>query len=667
MKPDVKDNQKPSTYVDQELEEYRSLLEPPDKYEEGFNIKTVLGALFIGFVMMPGSIYLGLVAGQNLGPAAEWVTIILFTEIARRSLTTLRKQEIYVLFYIASTLMATMGGIALPGSPFSSWIWNAYLRTSVAMKGFGIDTDIPNWAVPPANSPALLHRSLFHHDWLIPFLLLMVGIVLGKMNSYGLGYALFRMTSDVEKLPFPMAPVSTQGIIALAEASSKEESWRWRVFSMGSMIGLVFGAFYVGIPTLSGALLSKPLQLIPIPFIDLTHSTQNFMPASPTGIATDLGAVLWGMVLPFYAVVGGFIAAMATLILNPVLFHKGILKHWQPGMDTIRTVTTNQMDFYFSLGIGVALAVALIGIVSVTRGALEARKNLTLRGSWEPPEGRGDFPIWLALSLFVLSTFGYLALCHVLVPRFSLLFLLLFAFVFTPVNSYVNARMQGLTGQWVEIPFVLQGTLVLSKYKGVDIWFAPLPLHNYGGMAQHFRVVELTGTRITSIIKADLLVLPIMIVCSFIFWQFFWRLAPIPSQAYPYAQKMWHLAAFNQGLWMTATSDENSYFLKAINKDIILGGLAFGLCGYAILSWFKLPILLIYGFIRGLGSLPHGFIPEMFGALLARYYFWPKYGKKQWRLYATVLVAGYACGMGLVGMACAAIAMISKAVSQLPY
>jgi hypothetical protein len=336
-------------------------------------------------------------------------------------------------------------------------------------------------------------------------------------------------------------------------------------------------------------------------------------------------------------------------------------------MDTIRTVTTNQMDFYFSLGIGVALAVALIGIVSVTRGALEARKNLTLRGSWEPPEGRGDFPIWLALSLFVLSTFGYLALCHVLVPRFSLLFLLLFAFVFTPVNSYVNARMQGLTGQWVEIPFVLQGTLVLSKYKGVDIWFAPLPLHNYGGMAQHFRVVELTGTRITSIIKADLLVLPIMIVCSFIFWQFFWRLAPIPSQAYPYAQKMWHLAAFNQGLWMTATSDENSYFLKAINKDIILGGLAFGLCGYAILSWFKLPILLIYGFIRGLGSLPHGFIPEMFGALLARYYFWPKYGKKQWRLYATVLVAGYACGMGLVGMACAAIAMISKAVSQLPY
>jgi len=60
--------------------------------------------------MMPGSIYLGLVAGQTMGPAAEWTTIILFTEVARRSLTTLTRQEVYVLYYIAGGLTAMTGG-----------------------------------------------------------------------------------------------------------------------------------------------------------------------------------------------------------------------------------------------------------------------------------------------------------------------------------------------------------------------------------------------------------------------------------------------------------------------------------------------------------------------------------------------------------------------------
>ena len=40
--------------------------------------------------MMPGAIYLGLVAGTSLGQAAEWTTIILFTEVARRSFVTLK-------------------------------------------------------------------------------------------------------------------------------------------------------------------------------------------------------------------------------------------------------------------------------------------------------------------------------------------------------------------------------------------------------------------------------------------------------------------------------------------------------------------------------------------------------------------------------------------------
>ena len=63
-------------------------------YVDGFSIRTVIGALFVAVIMMPGAIYMGLVVGQSLGSAAEWVTIILFAELARRSFTQLKRQDI---------------------------------------------------------------------------------------------------------------------------------------------------------------------------------------------------------------------------------------------------------------------------------------------------------------------------------------------------------------------------------------------------------------------------------------------------------------------------------------------------------------------------------------------------------------------------------------------
>ena len=46
-----------------DLEEYRALMARPQRFAEGATRRTALGALFIGFVMMPGAIYMGLIAG----------------------------------------------------------------------------------------------------------------------------------------------------------------------------------------------------------------------------------------------------------------------------------------------------------------------------------------------------------------------------------------------------------------------------------------------------------------------------------------------------------------------------------------------------------------------------------------------------------------------------
>ena len=86
---------------------------------------------------------------------------------------------------------------------------------------------------------------------------------------------------------------------------------------------------------------------------------------------------------------------------------------------------------------------------------------------------------------------------------------------------------------------------------------------------------------------------------------------------------------------------------------------------FALLSVLGLPILLIFGFVRSLTVLPHFVVTEVIGALLARYYFWNKYGRKEWLQYAPILAVGFSCGMALMGMASVGIALIQKSVDVL--
>jgi hypothetical protein len=86
-----------------------------------------------------------------------------------------------------------------------------------------------------------------------------------------------------------------------------------------------------------------------------------------------------------------------------------------------------------------------------------------------------------------------------------------------------------------------------------------------------------------------------------------------------------------------------------------------------LLSAFSLPVLLIYGVVRGLGQTnPMGLIPEMIGALLGRYYFRKKFGDK-WREYTPAIFAGFTCGMGLMGMAGVALRLLAMSISPVQY
>src|SRR5262249_30219449 len=160
--------------------------------------------LFVGLVMLPGAIYMGLVAGVGLGGAAEWVTMILFLEVARRTFVTLKAQELMLIYWVAGAMIGVSGafgsGISTFGGAFGTFIWQQYLLQHPLLADLA--PKIPDGAMPPVSSGVYALRTFFHKAWLKPILIGSVITILYRINSLTLGYVLFRVTSDVEKLPF---------------------------------------------------------------------------------------------------------------------------------------------------------------------------------------------------------------------------------------------------------------------------------------------------------------------------------------------------------------------------------------------------------------------------------------------------------------------------------
>lgn len=646
--------------IDKELQHYRTLMEIPSKFEDGFSYSSLLGAFFVGLVMIPGVLYMELMAGMGIGPAGQWVTVILFVEVAKRANATLSRAQIYILFYMA-------GAVAnqhVYGTP----LFVQFFVQSDAAIGTGIAPLIPHW-VAPINTREL-PRSFFQWAWAPAVALIIFRFLFSKLDNMVLGYGLFRLTNDIEKLPFPLAPIGAQGLLALSEDLEGDRenkvSWRWRIFCIGGAIGMVFGVIYMALPILSGAILGQTLTIFPIPFVDWTDYTKDILPAVATGFSFDLGMIILGMVMPFYAMLGSFLGLAMTYILNPILYYNEYLHSWRPGDSTIETLFKDNLDFYFSLTIGLSAAVALVGVSHFFHKSKPAE-------AVDEPEinykERGDIPFSAILAAYMFTSLSCVLLSGYLVDwHFGVMMVLIFfAYFYTPLISYVTARLEGMAGQVVEIPMIREIAFILSGYVGVEIWFIPVPKGNYGMQTVYYKQAELTGTKFKAVWKTDLLLFPIILLATIGFSSYIWSLGPVPSSVYPYAQEVWDLEAKNACLMYSATLGEYSQFQEALSLPRVLLGFGMGMGMYGLLAFFNMPSLIFYGFVRGLGStLPHVIAPQFLGALIGRMYFSKKYGG-QWIKAIPVLSAGYMVGVGLISVFCIGIVFLSKAAHSLPY
>ena len=653
---------------DAELEEFRRLLEVPATFDEGLTLASFLGTLFVALVMVPGALYMELVAGAGIGGAAQWVTVLLFVEVAKRANAKLNRAQLFILFYMAGMVMST--------NVWNTPLFTQFLVRSDAAVSTGVANDIPHWVAPPNLDS--LPRTFLAKAWL-PFIgLMLFREIMGRLSSAILGYGLFRVTSDVEDLPFPMAPVGAQGIVAIADqvdgsARTAGASVRWRMFCVGCGIGMLFGLVYMALPTITGAFFSRPLQIFQIPFADFTPYTQKFLPATATGYSFDLGNVILGMTLPFWSMVGSFVGLIFTFVMNPILYLTGHMPTWTEGDTTVVTLFANNVDFYFSFQIGISLAIAVFGIWIAFRTMKKGRANASSRRRAEEVKAhaaaRGHIPDALVLATYAFACCAYILMCGWLIDwhRGVMVVLLFFAFLYTPLISYVTARLEGLAGQVIEIPFITEISFILSGYTGAKIWFLPIPKANYGIQVVSYKQAELLGCRFASVWKAQLLLFPIIILSSLFFSSFIWSLAEIPSAVYPYTEKIWDLTAKNTCLVYSATLGEYSQFSEALGWGRFLAG--FGSAGavMGLLGWFGAPTMLFFGVVRGLGqTAPHTVVPNFLGALIGKFYFERRY-KREWRKMIPVVSSGFFVGTGLVSILSVGFVFLAKAVSTVAY
>jgi hypothetical protein len=379
------------------------------------------------------------------------------------------------------------------------------------------------------------------------------------------------------------------------------------------------------------------------------------------------------MALPFFSMVGSFIGLMFTFVMNPILYKFGIMQTWERGDTTVLTLFANNVDFYFSFQIGVALAIACYGIWAsirtIRKGRGTSAESNRQERIAEVSKKRGHLPGWLVFATYTVTCSSYILLSGWLIDWHPgvMAVLFFFGFLYTPLISYVTARLEGLAGQVIEIPFITELAFILSGYTGVKIWFLPIPKSNYGTQVVNYKQAELLGCKFGSIWKAQILLFPVIILSTVFFSSFIWGLAEIPSAVYPFTVEIWDLTAKNTCLLYSATLGEYSQFREALGFGRFISGFGTAAVLMSVLGWFGAPTMLFFGMVRGLGqTAPHTVIPNFIGALIGRLYFERKYGR-EWRKMIPVVSSGFFVGAGLVSILSVGFVFLSKAVSTVTY
>jgi hypothetical protein len=617
--------------------------------KSGLTFTSIMAIIYAAVVIEPAVIYLNLVSSVG-GEIGWWmpmfVTLLLVTELGALFRRPITRQEA-TLTYFLSSYVAT-------NTLFSGLLFNEYLRDNPYTIQFGIADLIPYWAAPPPYTSAVLARTFIAQEWVVPILVLVLSYCATLLIDLSLTYIVIQAYIEVEKLPYPLAPMHAQSIITLSERNPE----KMKIFTVFAVISFIYGSILYGLPVISG------ISLIPYPWIDFTRWIEMVLPGASFGIATDLTTIALGWLLPFNAIIWMFISSSLLFIVGNALALKlshplfeGWQKEWAPGMALTWIWQRSTLTVWASVAIGISLAAALLPTLRRSRFLARAFKSLSRLT--DVAKERGYIPIKFLLLMYLGgTTIGFL-LSHWLVPSFPPWILALLWYTVPFIQAILSGRAIAEIGPSVSIPYLKEASILGSGYGGVDIWLAPIMVTSSAGiLAGDAKVCFMTGTSWSSYIKGYLIAIPVAAICGFIYWSLFWSMAPIPSVLYPWTVIQWPISAINFSLWATRS-------LKVFKPEVIGATFMVMSLAYILCEVLHLPFNII-GFAAGF-STPIPLVTNyLIGGLLGRYLS-RRLGVEWWKNNVPVILAGLICGLGLVTALIVAFAVTTTALWSLPY
>ena len=627
------------------------------EFKEGLTWRSFLGIMYAVIIISPVIIYLNLLSGASLLGPSVYVTIILFSEFARFFMKPLTKQEIYIIFFLIWDI-ATISSTFFLGFTYRAF----FVNTPITMgfndpyTGIPLPYEIPTWYAPAYGSEAYLYRTLIHSAWFTPLILAVGGTMISLLIDIPLALILTRLYVETERLTFPIAQVNAAVIDSLTERKPD----RMRVFTVAAMLSMLYSLFLYGLPIISQGLFGIQLEIIPAPWADFTSLIQIFLPGAILGIGTDplyLGA---GFVVPFPAVLSIFLGSIAVWFIGNTLsltvfrdFFPLWASEWRAGMGLSLTYQRSYLNVWASPFIGLALAA---GILPMLRNIKFYSKALSrLRGiSKEAGGGSKYLPLPVMLAMYIAGVAVSITVSHLLVPGFPIWIIALLTAVWPFFFNLVNARALGEAGYPITIPYIWEGAVFASGYRGIDIWFGGGAYMGgaSSGWVSYLKVAYLTETKPLSFFKAYLLALPIALVVSFVYTNMVWSMAPIPSSLFPWVNTMWPVMATTSGLWITRE-------ISVFRTDLIVGGFVITALLYLGTSLFHI-IIPLAALVVGTFTLPPFAITMFVGALLGKFIIPRLVGRDWWENMKATIVAGMGIGQGVMVAVSVTLALIAR-------
>lgn len=639
-----------------------------EQLEGGLTWRAVAVVAMAALVFVPASTYLYLVAGVTLGAVGTYAMLTIFAYIMRMLGLELKRQEVFVT-YIG---VAAVAGLA--STSYFLIIYRMYFVESPIARSYRIDgmplyQAVPGWLTPPLGSSAYLARTFFHPDLAGPIAAWTASMVLTVLAELSLVILASHAFVEAQRLPFPFARVD----VTIVEALSSGERFREmvRYLMPGFYAGLIYGLIlYLG-PFLG-------FPIIPLPFIDFTRLVSAALPGAALGVATSLMAWVGGMVVPLGISSIALIASLATwvfgnhlVLTNPSLsaiFPEWAAEYYQ-GMDLVRVLQRSQVRIWLPVQIGAALGFAALVLVKYRRAFVSTSRALysSLRGAGG---GSAFPPLRLALALYLASTLASVVIFHYLIPNFPLLIPLVMSLVVGTMMGFVSASIVGESGATFSSPPFLWHTIVyltpapnLTPQEAYSAFVYPPVIAGSmtGSGAQMMKAALLTETKPSDVIKVWVFSFTLGVFINLFSLDILWRVAPIPSSAYPSTVVSMPATAMIDALLVTKG--------LRIAPDTILGS-AVGAVALASLLEALARLLRVgvssAGLLLGLFTPPTVAIP-LFGGSALSWLVLRRRFKERWDQARYAIVAGTLMGEGLSATIAIIGLMLSKAAWLWPW